>query len=230
MTPNINQQSSKKALIPFTGFYTLDASIGSFFMVDTNMSCTIPNPGAAPVCTYNATITISSDGQTSEQFLWASNWIFDDTNLVIPDAAGGTIANLNFSNTSGAISVSGTIYGNEVSGSTPFGPVQLSLWNGTYYAQGSAYQIHDQLVYPYIAALQVNPDGTVLFGSDGNELQPVQSYWYDYGMFVIGLQIDPTKPLLFEMGTSSGWGRVAGNAEHGQMLVSIQLQEPVPNL
>ena len=32
------------------------------------------------------------------------------------------------------------------------------------------------------------------------------------------------------MGTSSGWGRVAGNATDGTMLVNIQLQEPVPKL
>lgn len=230
MLQQIDSQSLAQALIPFTGYYTLDASVGSFVMIDTHMVCTVPGPNMPPVNNYVAQITICSDGKTSAQYSLGTNCTFDGTNLVVTDASGALIANLILSSTSGDSSLSGTIDGRSVAGSTPFGPVRLSLWNGTYYAQGPAILQSAPVMYPYMAALQVDPDGTVLYAPDGGSLQPVQEYWYDFGMFVIGLMIDPAKPHLFEMGTSTGWGRVAGNAEKGKMLVSIQQQEPAPAL
>jgi hypothetical protein len=90
------------------------------------------------------------------------------------------------------------------------------------------------LNYPYTPALQVNADGSMSYTvTEGGEMKPVPSYWYDYGMFVIGLMNvgEPDNvPKLYEMGTSSGWGRVAGDASTGVMLVSLQLQEPAPHL
>ena len=38
------------------------------------------------------------------------------------------------------------------------------------------------------------------------------------------------RSLLYEMGTASLWGRVAGNATDGSVLVSLQLQVPAPHL
>ena len=221
MASDADQQSCAKALIPFSGYYTLNANIGSFLMINTNMLCNIPpNPGTF----FKATITISLDGQNSKTFLSEDNaFTFIGTNLVIPD-----FANLNFYNTSNDTSVTGTIKADEVSGTTPFGPVQPLLWSGTYYCQLPAVQINPPL-YSYFPALQLNSDGTVLFGTQVTGLLPVSSYWYDYGMFVFGLLIDGDYHL-FEMGTSTGWGRVAGNAHDGQMFVSIQLQEQAPIL
>lgn len=228
MTLISDQQSPVQALIPFTGFYMLDVKIGSFIMVDTEQ-LTVLGSGGKPVSTYSATVTLCADGVTSKQFSLGSHCTFNDNNLVITNTViGGTTANLRFSNASGNSSVSGTFNDKHVAGSSPFAPISLSLWSGTYYTQGPV----DNKVYPYAPTLKIDPDGTVFFAADGAALKPVQQYSYDYAMFVIGLVLgpDPTKATLFEMGTASGWGRVAGNAEHGQMLVSIQLQQPVPNL
>ncbi|MFJ4144113.1 hypothetical protein [Pseudomonas sp. NPDC089734] len=225
MTSSSAAQSSVQALIPFTGFYTLDPEIGSFVMVGTDQVTS----GAST--TYTAKITVSKDGQTSEQFSLGDNCTFSDNTLVISATVpGGTSAKLVFDNSKGISSVTGTI-SNEgsvsmsVSGTSPFAPIDLALWSGTYYTQGPV----ENKVYPYTAMLKINSDGTVYFAADGKNLTPVQNYSYDYAMFVIALVLD-SGLRLFEMGTASGWGRVAGSAENGQMLVSIRLQEPAPNL
>jgi hypothetical protein len=109
--------------------------------------------------------------------------------------------------------------------------VQLSDWIGTYYRQGQPQGQGGLLHYPYTPGLEIAANGTVSYAPPGGDLQAVPSYWYDYGMFVVGLMLSQQAPsILYEMGTSSGWGRVAGDAEHGKMLVSIQRQEPAPNL
>lgn len=220
--------SGVQALIPFTGFYMLDAKIGSFIMVDTEQLTTLDTSGH-PVNKYSDTITLCTDGVTSTQFSLGSNCTFKDKHLVITDPTDRhPLADLHFDKSSGASSVSGKIHDKHVKGSSPFSPIDLTLWSGTYYTQGTV----DNKVYPYTRTLQIDPDGKVYFAANGADLKPVKNYTYDYAMFVIGLvsESDPTKATLFEMGTASGWGRVAGNAEHGQLLVSIQLQEPVPNL
>jgi hypothetical protein len=226
MAKSAEQQSPAQALIPFTGYYTLDAASGSFVSVDTNSI----RFGAEEI-QYAAAITISSDGQTSEQYPLGPNCTFDGGCLKITDPDGSTIADLAFSEEGGQCSVNGNIRGAAVTGSTPFGPIPPSIWAGTYYRQGQPVQHGGLLQYPYAAMLQIEADGTVLFAADGGELQPVPSYWYDYGMFVVGFTPAPqTRSWLFEMGTSAGWGRVAGNATDGSMLVSIRLQQPAPHL
>ena len=226
MASNGEQQSPAQALIPFTGYYTLDAASGAFVSVDTNSILL----GAEEI-EYAAAITISSDGQTSEQYPLGPNCTFNGGCLKITNADGGTIADLAFSEEGGLCSVNGTIRGAAVIGSMLFGPISVSIWAGTYYRQGHPVQHGGLLQYPYTAMLQIEADGTVLFAADGAELQPVPSYWYDYGMFVVGFTPAPqAQSWLFEMGTSAGWGRVAGNATDGSMLVSIRLQKPAPHL
>lgn len=234
MTNSFEQESSAQELIPFTGFYTLDPATGSFVMVDTNSVWT---GGAVE---YDAKITISSDGQTSEVYPLGPNCTYSDGSLVITDSSGVTIADLTLSEAAGVCSLQGTIDGADVSGSTPFGPIPLSIWSGTYYRQGKPTSDIVPIQYPFAAALQIDADGTMKFAVEGGELQPVPSYWYDYGMFVIIFKVEqaadesgtPQKTLsyTFEMGTASGWGRVAGDATDGSMLVSIRLNEPAPHL
>ena len=194
MSTGSSQQSPAYALIPFTGYYSLDAQAGSFLMVDTHEECTISPAGGSLTCEYFGKITLSPDGKTSEVFPLGTGCTFDGNTLLIN--VGETLAKLTFSNTSGTSSVSGTINDNPAAGSTPFGPVQLSLWTGTYYLQQAAVQHGGLLEYPYTATLQVNPDGTMLFAADHINLTPVPKYWYDYGMFVIGLMLDPNAPEI----------------------------------
>ena len=229
MTPNCDQLSGAQALVPYTGYYTIDGGSGAFVMVDPYMTVASA-PGKAPVNTYLAKITVSTDGLNSTVYQVGIDCSFDGKTLLIPDGVGVPIANLSFDNSASPTKLSGKLGTTPVAGSSPFGTVLLSQWSGTYYAQGPRFMVRDQMVYPYLPALQVNPDGTILYAAGGAPLTLVTNYWYDYGMFVIGLEIDPKKPILWEMGTSSGWGRVAGNASDGQMLVNLQLQEPAPHL
>lgn len=226
MTSSGVSQSSIQGLIKFTGFYMVDSKIGSFVMIDTELVST------SGLATYKATLTVSWDGQTSQQVSLQDNYTFSSDTLVItPTLLGGISATLAFSQNPGFNSVSGTVSNGtaqslQVSGTSQFMPIELNLWSGTYYAQGA----EDNGVYPYAATLQVKGDGTTYYAADGASLTQVQDYSYDYAMFVIALILDSGKVTLFEMGTASGWGRVAGNAEHGQLLVSIKLQQQVKNL
>jgi len=234
MASVLEQETSAQELIQFTGFYTLDADSGSFVMVDTN---SIWLGGDVE---YAASITISSDGQTSEIYPLGQNCTYDDGKLVITDPDGSNIADLTLSEGAGVCSLQGTIRGTAVSGSTPFGPIPLSIWSGTYYRQGKPTSDIVPVQYPFAPALQIDADGSMQFAVEGGSLQPVPSYWYDYGMFVIMFKLEqatsgddtPQKALsyTFEMGTASGWGRVAGDATDGSMLVSIRLNEPAPHL
>lgn len=234
MSDTIDPAPQAQALIPFTGFYTLDPTINSFVMVDTHEVWTASQTGGEPSIEYFGTVTLSPDGIGSGKFEIGAGASFDGTNLVVPQVGDGMWADLTFGTSPSGVTVSGVMSGVRVSGTTPFGPVKLALWTGTYYQQGPVQpQPGGGVIYPYTATLQINADGTMLYTTDGGTMVPVPSYWYDYGMFVIGLMDigEPGNvPKLYEMGTSSGWGRVAGDATSGVMLLSLQLQEPAPHL
>lgn len=225
MTNGQGQQSPAQALVQFTGYYASDVVSGAFVSVDTNSLWT----AGAPSIDYSAKIAVSTDGETSAEYDVGPGWTFYQGRLVIPGPDGGTIGVLNFSETAGVCSMEGTIGDTPVSGSTLFAPIPLSLWTGTYYRQGLPDMPIEPIQYPYAAALQIDADGSVQFAADGGELQPVPSYSYSFGMFVIGLTL-PSGEQLFEMGTASEWGRVAGDATDGSMLVSIRLNKPAPHL
>lgn len=53
MTPNCDQLSGAQALVPYTGYYTIDGGSGAFVMVDPYMTVASA-PGKAPVNTYLA--------------------------------------------------------------------------------------------------------------------------------------------------------------------------------
>lgn len=233
MSNGAGQVSQAQALIPYTGFYIVDPTTNAFVMIDTHEVWTASPTGGQPTSEYFGTITLSPDGVNSNKFEIGAGATFDGVNLIVSDGQGGASADLTFGNTGSQVSLKGTMYGAPVSGVTPFGPVQLALWTGVYYEQGPVQHNGGLLHYPYASTLQVNADGTMLYSVSGGAMQPVPSYWYDFGMFVIGLMGvgEPgNAPKLYEMGTSSGWGRVAGDASTGVMLVSLQLQQPAPHL
>lgn len=220
---------SAQPLVQFTDYYPLPNVAGAFVMVDTSMR------SASGQASYHATITISTDGETSAQYDWSACTLEGNT-LVITDD-NKMVATLSFTPAAGGTQLNGTIvgYAGVVQAASPFAPVELSVWEGTYYAQLPQTQAQDQTPqYSYAPALQVNADqggtGAVWWASGDAPLQQISNFWYDYGMFVIGLVFEDGSQVLYEMGTSSGWGRVAGDAQDGQMLVSIQLQQPAPHL
>jgi hypothetical protein len=225
MTNGQGQISPAQALVQFTGYYASEAVPSAFVSVDTNSVWT----AGAPAVEYSAKIAVSTDGKSSAHYDVGADWSFNQGCLVIPGPDGGTIGELTFTKDAGVCSMTGTIDGAPVSGTTPFGPIPISLWTGTYYRQGEPIMPIQPPQYPYAAALQIDADGSVQFASAGGTLQPVPSYSYSFGMFVIGLALESGEQL-FEMGTASEWGRVAGDATDGSMLVAIQLQEPAPHL
>jgi hypothetical protein len=216
--------SSAQALVPFTGYYTFDAASGAFVMVDTNL---IWNGAPQVSQTYDAKITISTDGITSQLYELGNNCTFENGRLTITGPDGSTIADLAFTKAQGVCSMQGTINGKQVAGTTPFGPIDLAMWNGTYYRQS---QSPGPNGYTFSPALKIDADGTVQFAAaEGDPLQMVETYSYDFSMFVVAVTLQG-KVQLYEMGTASLWGRVAGNATDGSVLVSLQLQVPAPHL
>ena len=59
MTPNCDQLSDAQALVPYTGYYTIDGGSGAFVMVDPYMTVA-SDPGKAPVNTHLAKIMYGS--------------------------------------------------------------------------------------------------------------------------------------------------------------------------
>ncbi len=213
-----------QAIIPYTGFYTLDAATGTFVLVDTNFAW------AAGTKLHSAQVSISTDGDTSTVYTVGSDGCsFEGDTLTIMDGET-TVADLTFATVDGATSVSGTIEGDSVSGSTPFAPIEMAVFAGTYYQQTGSIGSGPMTTYLYAPKLMVGADGSLSYApEDDGKLIPVPNYWYDYAMFVISFGLDG-KAITFEMGTSAGWGRVAGDASVGGMLVSIRQNQPVPNL
>jgi hypothetical protein len=219
--------SSAQALVPFTGYYALDAA-GAFVIVDTTLAWQ-GSQDRSPPTSYSAKITISPDGKTSQTYDLGQNCTFDSGQLKIADPAGGMVADLTFTQAQGVCSMQGTINGNAAAGTTPFAPIQLATWNGTYYRQSQSPGPNGGTQYSYAPALQIDPGGTVQFAAEGAALQPVPAFTYDFSMFVVGFMLGGEEHL-YEMGTAAQWGRVAGNATDGSMLVSLQLDQPVPHL
>lgn len=220
--------SSAQALVPYTGYYPLPNVAGAFITVDTSMK------SSGDTVSYDASVTISTDGLNSTQYA-ASACALDGNTLVITGQAG-TAATLAFTPTTGGMRVSGTItgYTGEAQGVSPFAPVDFAVWDGIYYAQIPSLLVQGvPTPYGFVPALQIKTDGqgnnTVWAGS-GGKLEQVAGFRYDFAMFVIAYVPVDGPEVMYEMGTATGWGKVAGNAKNGSMLVSIQQQVPVTHL
>ncbi|OYO29209.1 hypothetical protein [Janthinobacterium sp. PC23-8] len=224
-----NLPSTAQALVPYTGYYPLPNVAGAFITVDTSMT------SAGGSVSYDASVTISTDGLNSTQYP-ASACALDSNTLVITGQTG-TVASLDFTPTTGGMQVRGTItgYAGQAQGVSPFAPVNFAVWDGIYYAQLPSLMVQGvPTPFSFVPALEVKVDAqgnqTVWWASSGAPLQQVAWFRYDFAMFVIAFALAEGAEMMFEMGTAAGWGKVAGNAKSGYMLVSIQQQVPVPNL
>lgn len=221
-----NLPSSAQALVPYTGYYPLSQVAGAFVTIGTNMTSTGVD------VSYDATVTISIDGQNSTQYGW--NDCAVEGNTLVISTATGIVASLNFSPAIAGMQLSGTIagYTGEVQAVSPFAPVDFKVWYGTYYAQQKP--TGQPPHYAFVPVLEVKEDAqgnpSVWWSPGSAPLKQVAAFQYDFSMFVIGFASGENASILFEMGTAAGWGRVAGNAAYGQLLVSIQQQVPVHNL
>jgi hypothetical protein len=128
-----SSRNDASALIPFTGYYSINKAAGAFFSIDTaevyiNFPLTkrIMIRYSYPIITIN----VSLDGKTFTSYPFDSGASFDGKTLKITGVLqvslvrgyqGGQL-----------VTLSGTISGNTVSGSTYFNPVELPVFVGTY--------------------------------------------------------------------------------------------------
>ena len=206
-------------LIPFTGFYTLSSGSGSFLLIDTNF---IYSGG---VITYEASVTLSTDGAASDKYDFAQYCTFVENVLTVSNGAQ-TVATATLSNVNsgGIVSMlNGTVKGVAVTGTTPFNPIQIDVFAADYYQA-----LQTPVGTQYVLTFQINADGSVAYRPDTRgDLLPIDVYAYNYAMFVIEFAVNG-QTVTFEMGTASGSGRVAGNSANGGMLVSICNITPYP--
>ena len=198
-------------LVPFTGYYTLDAGTGSFLLIDTNL---IYIDGAI---SHEASITISADGVSSDTYAFAQCGAFADGVLTVA-WDGQTIAQVTLAGNAGngnITTLNGTVNGATVSAVNPFNPIPMSVFAAEYYDK-----LEMTTTPLYVAKFRIGADGSVAYNGEGGELQPVTQYAFNYAMFVIQFAAGG-QTVTFEMGTAPGSGRVAGNSANGGMLVSI---------
>jgi hypothetical protein len=188
-------------------------------LIDTNLIYL--NQAGTVTTTHEATVTIS-DGK--ESFVFDSTSCTFDNNtltvqtgelvasvtLALPTLAGSTLI---------GPSLTGTINNQQVTGTTPFSAIHMSVFAGTYY-QPVFIPIDAPLEVKPDAVLEIKDDGSV-WHNDGSGLVQVDSYSYNFAMFVISFPVQPKPTYTFEMGTAAAYGRVAGNSAKAGLLVSI---------
>jgi len=218
MSQNPVVSSVAESLVPFTGYYTLDAGPGAFLLVDTNYLYALVD--GTPVITYKATITFSLNGTSSAVFDADTCCTFDNGNLTVAydgitaaqvylfkDTANGNVSSL-----------TGTVEGTAVTGSTPFNPIEMQVFAAEYF---------EPVDGGYQGRLTLNPDYSVWFREGSGDFVQVTEYFYNYAMFVIGFTLNG-ETNTFEMGTTSASGRVAGNSAKAGLFVSITSSNVYP--
>lgn len=216
---NSSNTNTAEQLVPFAGFYTLDTGGGSFFLVDTSFIYQINDAGVAGI-THAATITICMDGKSSSVYDFASCCTFDSGNLTVA-GDGKQVADVNLYKdyTNGNISaLRGTINGTNVTGVTPFNPVQLQVFATTYSElSGGTFE----------GRLKIGADLSVWYRAGSDDYVQVRSYYYNHAMFTMAFELNG-QGYEFEMGTTPGAGRVAGNAAKAGLLLSILSSKSYP--
>lgn len=218
MSQNPVVSSVAEALVPFTGYYTLSAGSGSFVLVDTNFLYALVD--GAPVLTYKSTITLSLDGVSSAVFDADACCTFESGNLTV--AYDGIVAAelylYNDASNGNVSSLTGTVMGTAVTGSTPFNPIEMQTFATTYYeAVDGGFQMR----------LTINDDYSVWYSDGTGQPVQIQEYFYNYAMFVVGFEVNGGKQT-FEMGTTAGNGRVAGNSANATLFVSVTSSNTYP--
>lgn len=211
MSSDSASPSPVKQLLPFTGYYTLDSGVGNFLLIDTNLIYMLQDDGPSFVLT--ATVTLHGDEQPSAVFDFDTCCTFENDNLTVT-LQGAKIVDVrlykDYSNGNSS-ALEGTIGATKVKGVTPFSPIQLPVFAAKYYDLGGE---TDQ------PRLIIDPDYSLWYRQGSDEPVQIKTYGYNYAMFVIQFMLNGNL-LAFEMGTAHGYGRVAGNAAKGGLLVSV---------
>ena len=159
-------------LVPFTGYYSMNAAPGAFLSIDT-----IEERSISPI-QPNTTISInvSMDGKSATTYPFGGGATFDGVRLSIPGKL--TLDFTREYRNGHLVTFSGTIGGVNAKGETYYNPVPLSAFIGDYYD-----------VQTSKMALSIKSDLEILFDysifSSSGQLQQVDSYKYVPAMFVL---------------------------------------------
>lgn len=196
----INPDTTK--LLPFNGYYTLNAANGAFLAIDTNM---VVQPNVAPV--YIITLLISLDGVTSARYDFSGT--FDGTHLA--QQANGLTIDLVFTRPTGAygptVNCSGSITlpgktAVSVSGNTYNNPIPADLFIGDFYNSTA----------PTQKVMSIQANNVLMYdgGTSNGVLQTVPSYVYNMNMYYFSFQQGETMVKLI-MGTAAAQGFACNN-------------------
>ena len=118
-------------LAGLSGYYPIQeaASPFAFMSIQAQYATADPNTGAD---LYSVLISVSSDGVTSQAYYFdPSTMTFDGATLTMPQQNITVTLSRGYDPQNGSlVSLTGTINGEPVSGSTPFNPVPLSAFGG----------------------------------------------------------------------------------------------------
>jgi hypothetical protein len=185
------------SLVHFTGYYGINGintSAGAFFSIDTTEIC-ITWPITREVTVHFRipliTISVSLNGTASTSYLFDNSSSFDGQTLIIPNA-------LQVSLTRGyqsgqLVTLSGTITGNTVSGSTYFNPVPMRVFAGSYKTTKAG-----------PTKLTVAADSSLAFDF-GDRLRNIPVFTYDRAMYVVLFDHGDVRYTLM-LGTDAGGG------------------------
>jgi hypothetical protein len=207
-------------LLPFTGHYTLDGGSARFLLIDTNLQYQKSDGGVQ--MHHTASVTIHGDPDRTVGAAVDSSTIFDFESCGTFENGNLTVSHNNWKvvdvflyrdycngNRSALI---GNIAAEKVKGVTAFGAIQLPVFAATYYELAAG--------APPEPRLKIDPDYSISYREGTGEYVQVTEYTYNYAMFVIQFTLNGEK-YEFELGTTPGFGRVAGNAAKAGLLVSV---------
>jgi hypothetical protein len=175
------------ALVPFTGFYSMNAAPGAFLSIDSVERRTRPSDStSSPQEKTDISISVSMDGKSCTTYAFRDDASFDGAKLNIPGKL--SIAFSRQYKGGRLTSFSGSVDGVNVAGETYFNPVPLAAFAGDY---------HD--VQTKERVLSIAEDLAILFDfgvflSTPGRLREVQSYDYLPAMFVLRFSDEPHSP------------------------------------
>jgi hypothetical protein len=190
------------ALVPFTGFYSMNVAQGAFLSIDSVEQRTrSSDPTSSPQEKTDISISVSMDGKSATTYAFRDGASFDGATLNIPGQLrivfsrqyeGGRLA-----------SFSGMVDGVNVTGETYFNPVPLLAFAGDYYDVQTSERV-----------LSIANDLALLFDfgiflSTPGQLREVQNYDYLPAMFVLEFSDErhaPPNTFTLMLGTAGKRG------------------------
>jgi hypothetical protein len=194
-------------LVPFTGYYAMNAAPGAFLSIDTTETVSV---AAGVQKTTSVTVNVSMDGKSITPYPFGDGATFEGGTLTIPTGKLGKLTlhlTRHFSD-GHLVNFLGTIGSTKVAGASYFNPVPVSAFVGDYYYL-------DKKTLKTVHVLSIKSDTQILFdfsafSNPSGQLQQVNSYSYVPAMFVltfsnISSSASPAKFMLM-LGTAGQFG------------------------